>query len=791
MTIKLKRFPSRLARFIIQARIFILILCFAVTAFFLWVLKDLTVQTKLGDFVPHQHAFLQVQKRLNETFGGLNQVTIAIRVKNGDILNPETLAKVHRLTNKLYLTDGINSGRVLSLSCRRIKFTKPTADGFSVMKMMKTPPRTPAEIAQLKYRIIHTPLVYGSRRSSYGPIVSKDFTSTLIQADFESDVSSRYIFQHLQQLIEEEKDPNHDIYISGRPILEGWFDYYLPSMLKVFLVTVLIMTILLYLAFRSKRGVLLPLISASISTVWGLGLLVLMGYHLNPGTILVPFLIMALAISHTVQFIKRYYERIARPRSSGYKAAQDTLQSLLVPASASLITDALGFLSLLIVPLTLIRSIALAAGSGVLSIFIITVTFVPAVLSYLPKPKKLEVEREEKTTLLNRIMGGIANIVTHKKGQWIVLTFFFLLAVFGMIGALKLSVGDNEPGSSLLYAESPYNRAEKYINHKFTGSNPYYIFVEGKESDALISSEVLKEMVSLQNYLVHHIPDAGYALSIADYVKGLNFTMFGFDPRRLKIPDNDKTIAEYLFLYTCSGFPQDLQPVVDENMQFANIKIDLKNHCARTIQTTIKSTQEWIKKYHRSKKVNFLYAGGEIGMTAAVNEIIARILPENILQVSLMVFICASIAFGSMAAGLSLLIPLAVSVLFTFGVLGWMGVTLTVETLPVAALGIGLGVDYGIYVISRLRGEFILRRHMPLAEAIYRSLKTSGKAVFFTGMTVAVGVYAWAFSPIRLQARLGLVLGSILLLNVIGSLILLPCLISLFKPKFIFRRRRW
>jgi len=165
--------------------------------------------------------------------------------------------------------------------------------------------------------------------------------------------------------------------------------------------------------------------------------------------------------------------------------------------------------------------------------------------------------------------------------------------------------------------------------------------------------------------------------------------------------------------------------------------------------------------------------------------IISKILPLNILQVSVLVFLCIWISYLSYTAGILLLIPLAFGVLFIFGVLGLLGISLTVEILPVAALGIGLGVDYGIYVVSRLRQE--LRSGKPLKDAIYGSLETSGKAVFFTGMAVALGVFSWIFSDIRLQARLGAVLGSLLILNMLSTLILLPTLISIFKPKFIFK----
>ena len=283
----------------------------------------------------------------------------------------------------------------------------------------------------------------------------------------------------------------------------------------------------------------------------------------------------------------------------------------------------------------------------------------------------------------------------------------------------------------------------------------------------------------------------GYALSLADYIKGLNFTISGFDLSHLRIPENNRTIAEFMFLYTCSGFPADFQPVVDENYQLANIKVDLKDHRAATIRRVLEATREWIKRFHRTPRAEFYYPGGEIGVQAAVNEIVSSLLPRNILQVAGLVFICVSLAYGSLAAGGMLLLPLALSLIFTFGVLGFSGLGLTVETLPVAALGIGLGVDYGIYVISRLRGEFVLRRNIELRAALARSLKSSGKAVFFTGITVAVSVFSWTLSPLRLQARLGLVLGTLLLLNVVGALVLLPCLITSIKPRFIFKRKCW
>ena len=472
------------------------------------------------------------------------------------------------------------------------------------------------------------------------------------------------------------------------------------------------------------------------------------------------------------------------------KAAQETLSHLFVPALVSLVTDGIGFISLFVVPLAMIKSMALASGIGVLSIFFTTVTFLPPVFSYLSTPKQLEVEREERANILDRLLARIASLIHTPTLRWTTLGVFILLALIGVTGTSRLVVGDNEPGSATLYPDSPYNVAERIINNQFMGTNPYFIMVEGEGEESLINTNVLREMESLQNYLVKHIPEAGYALSLADYIKGLNMVMFAGDPNYFNIPDKDGTIAEYLFLYSISGFPGDFDPVVSPNFQYANIKIDFTDHQSDTIKKTLFYTREWIRKFHLVEGVDFLYAGGVMGMLGAVNEIIEETLPISILQVAFLVFICVAIAYGSIVAGLLLLVPLLFNVLFVFGIMGLSGISLTIETLPVAALSIGRGVDYSIYVATRIIEEIDTHRDGTLEEATLRALVTSGKAVFFTGATIAVGSLVWVFSDIRLQARLGLTLGFLTCLNVLGSLILLPLFLRILNPAFVYKNRR-
>jgi len=750
-----------------------------VSLFFAYQLKSLSFKTNLGDFYPLKHPYLKIQNRLNEVFGGLNQISIAIEVKEGTVLNPVTLDKVWQITNQLYLTEGINAGRVVSLSARKVKYVQANEEGFLTQWLMHDPPKSQLEIEALKQRITRSPL-------AYGVIVSKDFKATLIQADFESNISSREIFDVLQGMEEKFQDDNNVIYISGHPVLQGWLDFYLPRMTKLFFITILAMSLVLYYAFQSKRGIFLPLISATMATLWGLGLTSLCGFKLTPSTILAPFLVFALGVSHCVQYIKLYYEYMSKHRHNSKAAAIYISRSLFIPAFTGLLTDGIGPFTLFWIPLGMVKSLAIAIGFGVISIFFSTVILVPNLLSFMRPPRRLEVIREEKASLTNKILGRFAKLALNKTSRWFVIATFLILTFIAIFGASQLEVGDKKPGTSLLFSNSPYNQAEKFISEKFATTDPYYIFVEGKHEDVFLSSEVLKEMDGLQRYLEKEVRGVGRTLSLVEYVKGMNMVMFSGDRKEFRIPDDDKTIAEYMFLYSLTGFPGDFDPVVNPNYQYANIKVDLRDHKSATINEVIKSTEEWIKENHATKEVDFYYAGGNIGMLAAVNQILAPMLTLNSLSTTFLVFLCLVFAYGSLVSGYILILPLLFRTLLVFGILGFLKVGLTAEMIPMVALGIGFGDDFAIYIVSRIKDE-LKGGGGSLSHAVTEAMSTSGKAVFFTGLTLAVGIATWMLSSILMQVRLGALLGFFIFFNAIGTLIVLPSMIMTVKPKFLLK----
>ncbi|TRZ95351.1 hypothetical protein D4R78_03775 [bacterium] len=775
----MNKFVAWFSHGLIRYRYGFLALCIIVSLFFAYQLKDISFNTNLGDFYPLKHPYLKIQNRLIEIFGGLNQVSIAVEAKNGTILNLKTLDKVWQITNDLYLTDGINAGRVMSLSARKVKHVQADEEGFNTEWLMHDPPKTPAELEILRQRIIINPMVYG-------PLVSKDFKATLIQADFESSVSVKKIFEILQGLKNKYEDADHKIYISGQPVLQGWMDFYLPKMASLFILTLIAMSFVLYNAFKSKRGVLLPLLSAFMATLWGLGMTVMCGYKLTPATVLAPFLVFALGTSHAVQFIKRYYEYMSRHKRNSKSAAINITRNLFVPAFTGLLTDGVGPLTLFFVPLGMVQSLAVAIGFGILSIFFSTIILVPNLLSFMKPPRRLDVIKEERGTLTNKVLGYFARLAVNKTSRWLVIIVFFSLSLLGMLGASRLVVGDKKPGTSLLYSDSIYNQAEKFTSEKFATSDPYYIFVDGKTQDAVLNSDALKEMDNLQRYLEKEVGSVGRTLSLVEYMKGMNMAMFAGNRQNYKIPDNDRTIAEYMFLYSLTGFPGDFDPVVSPNYQYANIKVDLRDHRAVSINQVIKKTEEWIQKNHRNKEIGFSYAGGNIGMLAAVNQIVASQLKVNSLLTSVLVFLCLVFAYGSLVSGWLLIVPLVFRTLLVFGILGFLRVGLTAEMIPMVALGIGFGDDFGIYIVSRVKDE-LKEGGGNLKDALVKAMATSGKAVFFTGLSLTIGIAAWMLSPILMQARLGALLGFFIFFNVIGTLAVLPSMIMTVKPKFLMK----
>lgn len=766
---------EKLASFIVRHKYLFLVLpiIFSITSFYF--IKDIRVVTKSTDFMPTNHPFIKVQKELNKHFGGLNRVNIAIEVNEGTILNPVTLEKLYGIFDELSYLDEINPRRILCLFSRQIKHVEIHKDGFDVRRLLKDVPETKDGWQLLRQKILRNPLVYG-------PLVSKDFKATLIQAEFKEEVPSRVIYDKVNKITRKYKDKNHHIYVSGRPILEGYIEAHLGFIFYIFSITVLIILCLLFFAFKKKRGFILPLFSGTFSILMSLSILKIFNYSLNPFTVLIPFLIFVVTISHSIQFIQRYFE-LSKQYIEKEEVAKGVLLSLLNPIRASLFTDFLGFSSLWLIPISSIKSIAVLGSFGILSIFLTVVGFLPACFATFPLPRfKGSVKS---AGIAARFLEKLGSFYPKKRNMAFVVCLFIAILALSLYGTKKITIGEIEPGTSILYRNAPYNEAERKINHYFSGSTPYFILVKGKEENALVRADVMREMDGLETYLRNNSPGAGYGLSLADYMKLMNLVVFGGDRRYFCVPDSDKAIGEYLFLYESNAFPGEFSGIVDPSHTYANIRLDLKDCKGSTIEEIISETRDWIRGYHKTPWAKFEFAGGPIGILGATNDIIKKGLVVNMFVLSFLILLRVSLALRSFTGGLLLFIPLLFSTILTFGSFGLLNLPFTLATLPVAAMGTGLGIDYSIYLASRIKEE--INRKGSLIAAIQEAVKTCGRAVFFTATILTIGVYSWLFSNLKLQAKLGGTLGFLLFINMLSALILLPTFLLIIKPKFLFK----
>ena len=775
----MNNFRYTLARTIIHLRIYILLGCIILSIFFINVLKDIKIETHLDDFLPQNHPFIQVQHKLTDIFGGLNQVSIALEVKEGTIFDEDFLEKVISLTEDLYLLEGVNIARVYSIASRHIKHVTANEEGFFVERLLRLPPRDSASMAHFRNKVINNPNVYGK-------MVSQDLKSTLIYVDFESNAKTSYIFNALQALKEKYQDNNTTVYIAGRPILEGWLNFYLPRMFKILIISFLVISVVLYLTFRSKRGVILPLLDSSMATLWGMGTMKLMGLRLDPSTILVPFIILALGISHSVHTLKRYYEEMRNPTMKSKHAIVSTMAHLFTPGLACVLTDGFGFLSLALVPLPTIKSMALASGLGILANFFTSFMFTPCILSFMHRPKILEVRKEETHVWVDSLLAKLSIFSLNKKAGTLVVSIFVIICMLSFFGIKKIVVGDNTEGSSYLYPDSEYNKAEHFINTNFGGTNSYYIFVESNTS--LIKTNSLRAIDSLEKYLLQKVPQAGSSLSIVGAIKALNMFIFEGKKEHFRIPENDTTVSQYWFLYTMSGFPSDYDHLISRNEQYTNIKFNFKDHASGTVDNAVRSTKTFFDN-NQFSDLTFHYAGGDIGVLYAINDIIKKTIIPNIIFISLLIFVYVSFVYRSPVAGGILLLPLMLSNIIVFSLFGFLKTSITTETLPLAALSEGLGINYGIYILARLYDEMRAKKRT-YRNILHYTLITSGKAVFFSGFIVSLGIFVWVFSSILLQVRLGWNLCFSLLLNMVTSLIMIPVLVWWIKPTFLFPRVR-
>jgi len=622
---------------------------------------------------------------------------------------------------------------------------------------------------------------------------------TLITADFfEDEIDYSVVFQALRRVQDKYEDSNHILSIHGEPMHLGYVDSYVVDVLRIMIITFLVMLFLFYYWYRSIRATVLPIIAALLSGIWGLGLMSLLEYNLDPLILVFPFLVASRAACHTVQVVKRYTEECLIV-NEGKQACQRVIEGMFKPGFTAITTDAMGIILIALTPIQMLQKITIVCTFWCIAQVIIAMIFIPVVLSFLPISSNL-LKKFEKKGVLDRTLAKVGSIMGGK-GSLLVFAMVPVLIILGYLGSKDIQVGDAMPGSSLLWPWHRYNRDGFRIAFSMPIVSPLYVVMEGEKQDDLLScpgkqgrtcADNLRDMFRFQTFMQG---TAGmkvmFTRSIISMSAGGSSFIHEGDPNWSFFPTDDREVCFSYRTATMMGEPGSSDMFVDAEDKSANIMIYCRDKTATTIKAVMARVKEYVDNHSKLQPpLKYKLAGGAVGVQAAINEVIEEYHWKTLSWALLAIFLICWAMFRSIVAALILTIPLIISNLIALSMMATgifyllpVPITITQSTLPVAAVGIGLGVDYGIYMLGRILEEYKIGKD--LKGAITTTMGSVGESVVFTALAMTAGLVVWVISPLMFQATMGFFLATILLLNMLGGLLLVPSFVAVLKPRFI------
>jgi predicted RND superfamily exporter protein len=778
-----KRLIERYLRFLLRRRVPVSIAIAVGTIFFVWLtLTRLTIFTNFFDLYPPRHPYIELYTKYRSMFGTANTLVIVLEVKHGTIFDsPETIAKVQRITlGLLHQVPGVNGEQVISITHPKLKTTLTSGTGIKIVPLMY--PRLPQNADDLRFLRQKVYTTEGVR----GFFVSPDDKATLISAGFwEEYFDLNAMWQKLQEIVRrEEADGTVAIYVAGPPVLYAYFNQAVAKMGYVFLATGLAMVGLLWFYFRTVQGVIIPVFSGLMSAIWGLGFAALCGFTLDPLVLVVFVLITARALSHSVQSMERYHEEyhLCHDREA---AILRSYVGLFSPAMVSIIADGLAILTIAVASIPLMQKLAFVASFWIVSIFLSVVTLHPIILASVRPPQERATRQRGSDRMYNGVARALIALATGRMRR-VVLIVFAAVMVFGVYFAHQLKIGDTNIGEALLYHDHPYNQAMAKLSENFVGASQLVIIAEGKKPGAVNDPHTLRNLDRFARYMTQ-TDGVGGALTAATLLKKVYRTFHEGDPKWEMLPTRSDHVGQLFYMLSAGTSRGEMDRFFSPDYTNATITIFYKNYNNEIIHDAIQRAKAYIAETSRPQdNVRYLLAGGLLGILAASNEEVEWSYRLNVPVILFVVFLLSLATYRSVVGALIVMIPSLVAQPLSEAVMYLVGIDFNINSLPVAAVGIGIGIDYGYYVLSRIIEEYEVTNDFD--EANHRAIATTGKAIIFTGTTLVVSVVFWLFFPLKFEAQMAFLLMMLMVFHAIGALVFIPAMVSLLRPRFAVER---
>ena len=765
-------FGGTLERLIFGRRTLILVL-FALGTVVLGgaALHGLRIDTSFTKILPVRHEYIRtyLDPKIAE-FQGANRVLVALMARDGDMFTPEFFAALRKATDTIIVMDGIDRTRVQSIFTPNVRYLEVVEDGIEAGNVMPedfTP--TPENFARVRDNIRKAGII--------GRLVANDLSGALVSAIvLDQDAQGRPVdpiaLSHAleRQVRQAIESPKIDVRMIGFSKVVGDIADGANSVVMFAGITLLLTLLAVRIYCQSWRIAFVPVLCSVVAVIWQLGSLVVLRYGIDPIGLLVPFLIFAIGVSHGVQKISAAADAALAGLDSE-AAARRVFRQLLMPAVIALLADLVGFVTILLIPVQVIREMAITASIGVAIVILTDLILLPVLVSYVHFDPGYRGRVERRQQQLAHLWHGLSGLA-ERGPALVIIAVAALLAAGGWWKGRETPIGDTQAGVPELRANSRYNRDNDVITTKFSIGVDILTAIVESQQPLCVSHEL---MTGVDRFAWHmrNVPGVQDVVTLPFIAK---VAIAGWNEGSLKwrsIPREETQLTQSTrYIETSTG-------LLNENCDVVPVMIFLTDHRAATIARTVGAVKEW-RAGNPLSGAEVRLAAGIVGVMAATNETVKARELLILAGVFAAVIVMCLLTFRSGAGTLLVVAPLALVSVLVYAVMALVGIGLKISTLPMVALGAGIGVDYGIYLFSRMQ-EF-LHQGLAVRESYERTLRVTGASIIFTGITLAIGVATWVFSPLKFQADIGIMLTFMFLVNMLAAIILLPALAAWLIP---------
>ncbi|KRB93589.1 RND transporter [Noviherbaspirillum sp. Root189] len=766
------RSGSPLERVLFNHRFLVVLLCLLLTVALGWQATKLKLNASFEDMIPANHPYIANYLQNKKELSGLgNAIRIGVEAKGGNIYDPAYLATLQKISDEVFLIPGVDRAYMKSLWTPSTRWIGVTEDGMDGGPVIPNDYNGSAQsVMQVKVNV--------QRSNEIGQLVAIDGRSSVIYVPLLArtadgqDLNYSALSARLEEIRAKYQGEGVNIYIIGFAKVVGDLIEGLKQILLFFALAIAIAAITLYWYTRCVRSTLLVVSCSIVAVIWQLGLLPSLGYSLDPYSILVPFLVFAIGMSHGAQKMNGIMQDIGRGAHK-LVAARYTFRRLFLAGLTALLCDAVGFAVLIVIDIKVIKDLAIVASIGVAALIFTNLILLPILLSYVgvsPEAARRSLQAEEAGRLQAPALWRALDLFTRKSAAWSALVVALVLGVGGFIISKQLKIGDLDPGAAELRADSRYNQDYAFIVKNYAASTDVFAVMVKTPEGGCANYDTLMKVDALE-WQLSQVPGVEMTNTLALLNRRVTT---GLNEGNLKWYDLLQNQAS-LNMVT-AGAPRGLY---NDSCNLLTVYAYLTDHKTDTL-TRVVNTVETFAKANNTREVQFQLAAGSAGIEAATNIVVKAASNEMLYWVYAAVILLCLVTFRSWRAVICAVVPLVLTSILCEALMVWLNIGVKVATLPVIALGVGIGIDYALYVMSIMLAR--MRAGESLSQAYYSALVFTGKVVLLTGITLAIGVATWALSPIKFQADMGILLAFMFLWNMVGALVLLPALAYFLLP---------